>query len=284
MQRSLVLPVLAGFALTLSLGCGGTSDRTSATTGAEEAQQVAGPPPALSREHGHKAGSHGGTIVAIGRDNYHAEAVIEKGGLLRLYMLGQDESRLLEVEAQFLTAHVKPEEGGEAVPVPVKPEPQEGDAPGKTSRFVASLPRELWSKDVVVTLPNVRINGERFRIGFTYAAAPHADAMPASVAGTDEERDLFLKPGGRYTIDDIKANGSVVASERYRDFRPMHDLKPKVGDRICPITLTKANAKCTWVVAGQTYEFCCPPCIEEFVKLAKEQPDDLQPPDSFRKK
>ena len=59
------------------------------------------PPPTLSTEpvrktdqdHGHKPGRHGGLIVSIGSDSYHAEAVFEKGGRLRLYMLGKDETR-----------------------------------------------------------------------------------------------------------------------------------------------------------------------------------------------
>src|SRR5207244_10197716 len=38
-------------------------------------------------DHAHKAGAHSGIIVAIGRDNYHAEAVFERGGRLRLYTL-----------------------------------------------------------------------------------------------------------------------------------------------------------------------------------------------------
>src|SRR5687767_4864896 len=58
-------------------------------------------------DHGHKPSAHGGIIVPVGRDNYHAEAVFETGGTLRLYTLGQDESKVLEVEAQPLTGYVK---------------------------------------------------------------------------------------------------------------------------------------------------------------------------------
>ena len=52
-------------------------------------------------EHPHKPGLHGGIIVPIGRDSYHAEAVFETGGTLRLYTLGQDEGlaqRIVEAE------------------------------------------------------------------------------------------------------------------------------------------------------------------------------------------
>jgi TIGR03009 family protein len=35
------------------------------------------------------------------------------------------------------------------------------------------------------------------------------------------------------------------------------------------------------VIGGKTYEFCCPPCIDEFVILAKEDPDRLLPPEAY---
>ena len=56
---------------------------------------------------------------------------------------------------------------------------------------------------------------------------------------------------------------------------------PKPGDKICPITDTKANPKCTWIVGGKTYQFCCPPCIDEFVRLAKENPDKVKDPEEY---
>src|SRR5262249_48670945 len=80
--------------------------------------------------HAHKPGAHHGTIVEIGRDNFHAEAVFEKGGKLRLYTLGKDEAVIQEVEAQPVTAYVKAEGEGDAESVILRPEPQAGDKPG----------------------------------------------------------------------------------------------------------------------------------------------------------
>ena len=60
-------------------------------------------------------------------------------------------------------------------------------------------------------------------------------------------------------------------------YKAEHDLKPKAGEKICPATLTKANPKFSWVIDGKTYEFCCPPCVDEFVALAKEKPDGINP-------
>jgi YHS domain-containing protein len=235
-------------------------------------------------EHGHKPGQHGGIMISIGRDNYHAEAVFEKGGLLRLYTLGQDETRLLEVDRQPLTAYIKIEGETEAEPFELQPVPQHGDAADKTSQFIGKIPAGMIGKRVEVTIPILRIGNERFRIGFKSAPEAHVAAdMPAGVS-SDEERKLYLTPGGNYTAADIEANGNVTPSQKFKGQMASHDMKPKPGDKICPITATKANAKFTWIIGGKSYEFCCPPCIDEFVMLAKDRPDQIKDPESYLKK
>lgn len=109
------------------------------------------------------------------------------------------------------------------------------------------------------------------------------DAMPAGV-DADEERALYLTPGGIYTEADIKANGSVTAGEKFKGKMAKHDMKPKAGDKICPITMTKANPKFTWIIGGKAYEFCCPPCIDEYVLLAKTSPKEVLDPSEYIKK
>ena len=39
-----------------------------------------------------------------------------------------------------------------------------------------------------------------------------------------------------------------------------------------------------WIVGGKPYEFCCPPCVDEFVKMAKETPGDIKEPETYKKK
>ncbi|MBX9625380.1 MAG: hypothetical protein K2X82_16360 [Gemmataceae bacterium] len=256
---------------------------------AEKAAAVPGGEPkpgtgSKDEDHGHKPGAHGGILVSLGRDSYHAEAVFEKGRTVRLYMLGKEETRVQEVDAQDLAAFVTPDGSTEAVPVTFKPEPQAGDGKGKTSLFLATLPADLAGKTVQVTINNINVGGERFRIAFGNEAAAHAGAeMPAKKA-SDEERDLFLTPGGKYTAADIQANGNTVPTVKYRGIRPAHDDNPKAGQKVCPISKTLANPKFTWVVGGKTYEFCCIPCIEEFVAKAKEKPDEVLDPSTYIKK
>jgi YHS domain-containing protein len=277
---------LTAIALAYLAGCnsdtpsGGGVNATAAKPGGPPAASV---PAAPEGEHAHRAGAHGGNVVEIGRDNYHAEPVFEAGGSLRLYLLGQDEARVLEVEDQTITAYAKPEGGTEAVAVTLKPDPQAGDSAGKTSRFVGAVPKVLAGRPLEVTVPSIRIAGERFRFAFTSAGAAHDEGVPAKVGG-DDERALYLTPGGKYSAADIKANGGVTASEKFRGMKAAHDLRPRPGDAVCPVTLTKANAKITWVVGGKTYEFCCPPCVDEFVSLAKEHPEQVKEPGEYVKK
>ncbi|MFO0842317.1 MAG: hypothetical protein U0797_07935 [Gemmataceae bacterium] len=233
-------------------------------------------------EHGHKPGQHGGTIVEIGRDNFHAEAVFGDKGLVRLFMLAKDEAQIQEVESQTLTAYAKAEGDTNAAEFKLEPRPRPDDAKGRTSVFEGTLPAELHGKRLEVTVTTIRIEGGRFRFAFkNFKEGQHA-AMPAAVT-SEKAKKLYLTPGGKYTEADIKANGGVTARQKFGDEMAEHDMHPKKGDKICPITDTKANSKFAWVVGGKSYEFCCPPCIDEFVKMAKEKPEQIKEPGAYVK-
>jgi hypothetical protein len=238
-------------------------------------------PPA--EEHGHKPSAHGGLIVEIGADNYHAEAVSEKGGAIRLYTLGKDESRVQEVEVQTLRAFVRRVGETESTAFTFQPEPQPEDSAGKTSLFVGVLPEGYQWPRVEITVPSITIAGERLRFTIRPEQGGHDAEMPAKV-DEDDERQLYLTPGGKYTLADIEANGHQTASEAYKGQKSSHNDHPQPGDKICPISSTKANEKFIWIVGGEKYEFCCPPCVDEFVKLAKEQPEKVKAPAEYIKR
>lgn len=272
---------VAGVTLT---GCG-QSAPPATTASNQSAGEKSVAKPAGEELHGHRPGAHGGILVSLGQDSYHAEVVFEKGGLVRLYMLGKEEARVQEVDVQELTAYLTEEGLNESDKMTFRAEPQQGDTKGKTSLFVANLPKDLIGKKVQVTVNNINVNGERFRIAFSNGRKDgHADAEMPAKKGSDEERALFLTPGGAYTAADIEANGKTVPTEKYKGIRAQHDDNPKAGEKICPISKTKANPKFTWVIGGKTYEFCCIPCIEEFVVLAKVKPGEIKDPETYRKK
>lgn len=234
----------------------------------------------LDEEHPHVPGAHGGIIVPIGADSYHAEAVVEKDGVIRLFMLGADETRIHEVDIQSVKAFVKASGETDAIPIEMTATPQDGDASGKTSQFVGKLPDTAIGRAVDVTIPNLRIGTERFRVGFTSAVQVHDSGMPAGVTGEEEQR-LYFTATGKYTEADIKANGNQTASVKFRGFMSKHDMNPKPGDLICPVTFTKANPTVAWQVNGKKYLFCCPPCVDEFVRMAKEEPESVLEPEDY---
>ncbi len=229
--------------------------------------------------HKHPPGAHAGALVSLGNDRYHVEAVFTSDGRLKLYTLDSDVSRILEVEGRTFTAYLTPQGETQARAMTLQPEPQSGDSSASTSCFSGSVPTELVGKSMGVSIPNFSIGKQRFHIAFVLRAE-REPLMPPPVAES-EERRLHLVPGGKYTGRDIVANGRAVPSRKYRAFQAQHDHDPQPGDQLCPVSRTKANPACTWVVDGQTYQFCCPPCIDEFVRLAKEQPEQAKPPDAY---
>ena len=222
------------------------------------------------------------------------------------------------METQTIKAHAKAEGGDKSHEMDLKPEPQKDDAKDKTSLFVGKLPAEVIGKKVTVTIVGLKIEGETFRVEFSSEEGKHgdhkdhkdgkehkdhkkegdkkdgdkkkamgdADNHGRAIAQADnaKEAGVYLKPGGIYTEADIKANGSTTVAEKNKELKVSHDLKPKAGDRLCPVTLTKANPELTWIIGGKKYEFCCPPCVEEFVTLAKTKPEDVKAPETYIKK
>jgi YHS domain-containing protein len=279
MVRTIGLITLALASLLLYSGCGDQASKAG-PQGSDSAK-----PPVTTKptEHAHKPGGHGGLIAEIGGDDYHAEAVFAKEGVVKIYPLGRDETRVQEVELQKLEAYAQPEGAADSTPVDLHPVRQRGDAAGKTSMFMGRLPEDLWDKSLTLTVP-ITIDGKRFRFRIaSHTPDGHDDEPMPNKVGGDKEKALYLTPGGKYTLDDIAANGNTTSSLKFKGIKSSHVL-PKPGDRICPISMSKANANFTWIVDGQAYQFCCQPCVDEFVQAAKEQPDQLKPADSYKKK
>ena len=231
-----------------------------------------------SDSHGHPPGDHGGFIVALGRDHFHAEILFAEGEL-KLFLLGEDESKIVEVETQDIEVYLRPFGDARARKMMLKPSPQKGDTDGHCSMFVGKLPEDLPALQLQVSVPLITIHAERYRFSFS----TFEPLMPSKVSD-EQEVELYLTPGGLYTQEDIEANGGQTASQKFVNFVSQHNMSPVKGALICPITETEANAECTWIIGGQEYQFCCPPCIDEFVRRAKEDPNSILPPEKYIKK
>jgi hypothetical protein len=230
--------------------------------------------------HGHRIGLYGGTVAALG-DDHHAELVVEDDGGLNVFILSGDERRVEPIERQSLRAYLHCEGSGEATVIRLEPALRGVDPPGMTSCFTAEVPTQLRGVLAAVTLPEVWVAGHNYRVRLEVDRPRDEAVMPSGLAAS-EARKLYLTPGGIYSAADIKANGGNTASEKYRGFRSEHDFAPRPGDLICPITRTKANPQCVWIVGGRRYTFCCPPCIDEFVMLAKTAPEQIKAPKEYR--
>ncbi|MDX1964285.1 MAG: hypothetical protein SFX18_14115 [Pirellulales bacterium] len=232
-------------------------------------------------DHAHDPGAHGGIIVAVGQNHHHIEVIFAEGGVMKFFTLGEDQSKVVPVPKQTVTAYVSTPDKPQAVAVKLESRPQPDDPTGQTSLLEGTLPAEYIGARLLVVVPQMIFDGTRNRFSFQ-TVDPHEAEMPQKVTA-QAERDLYLTPGGKLTAADIQANGGITASEKYRGFKSQHDFSPKPGDPICPITQTKANAQCVWIIDGKKYLFCCPPCIDEFVKLAKESPEKILEPKAYVK-
>ncbi|MBY0455908.1 MAG: hypothetical protein K2V38_01075 [Gemmataceae bacterium] len=231
--------------------------------------------------HDHPLGPHGGAVVAIDRDNrFHAEAVFEPDGWVRLYTLGRALTDVRPVVARTVCAAVRGHGGEHEFAVMLRPEPQQADPPGTASRFRGRLPPALWRGHLSLVVWSLPVDGARFRFEIALSDALPAEAVVAQAEA--EEAALFATPKGKYAPEDIRANGEAPASRKFRGQRPAHDDRPAPGERVCPVTRAKADARFVWVVGRQEYRFCCPPCIDDFVRAAKDRPDEVQEPEAYR--
>lgn len=222
-------------------------------------------------------------VVSLGDDEYHAEVVLASDGKLYLFTLGANETTVQTVPAEPLPALLKGAGDATAVEVTLAPAPQPGDPPGTVSRLAVAVPPALTTRPLELTVPNLAVAGKRFRFTATVGPTDHVAEMPAKVTD-DEEQKLYLVPGGAYTAADVAANGRRTASDKFKGFRAKHDAHPNPGDRLCPVTSTKAHPDCAWIIGGRAYTFCCPPCVDEFVKQAKEKPASVKPPEAYVQK
>lgn len=127
--------------------------------------------------HGDSGGhnsSHGGNLQPVG--NRHAEAVLEGGRRVRVYLLDKDPSQLLSLAVPSLQAEIQADGATAATLLALLPRPVPGEADGAASCFAGVLPRALWDRplNLMVTLPlDNRLYRVRFALNRTAEVASH---------------------------------------------------------------------------------------------------------------
>ncbi len=215
-------------------------------------------------DHG-ETGPHGGP-VGEWEDTYHVELTFNHPAKqVVVYVLDDkakaapkiDVAKITKVQITFL----EPKDKGQV--------DLTHDAKLSNDKGIAFVGNhDLFAKPTDLKLAiSGKVDGKRYVGDVTYTA-PKASA-------------LYLKPGGIYTMADVKANGATTPTEKLKGIRWLHgkDLQP--GDRICPVTDQKAQKECAWIVQGQRYEFCCPPCLDNFIEWAHFEPGKVKKADDY---
>lgn len=111
-------------------GCNRSSTEEQPRTAAPAYQAPAG-------EHEHPSqGPHGGQLVELGNEQYHAEIVHdESAGTVTVYLLDAAAEKLVPIEAPELTINLK--HGGKPEQFKLTASPDADDPPGRSSRFVS---------------------------------------------------------------------------------------------------------------------------------------------------
>lgn len=147
-------------AATLAIGCNqdaGGPAAPPANSGEKHADHT---------EHAHPTeGPHGGDLIELGNEEYHAELVHdEQGGTVTIYILDAEAKAVVPIEATELTINLKHE--GQAEQFKLAASPDTSDPQGKSSRYVSNdaelgedLEHEGAEPQLVVTINDKQYRG-----------------------------------------------------------------------------------------------------------------------------
>lgn len=118
-------------------------------------------------DHAHPTeGTHGGALIELGNEEYHAELIHdEKGGSVTIYLLDAHAEKAVPIDATELTINLKHDGMGEQFKLAAAPDA--GDPEGKSSKFVSTeaelaedLDHEGAEAQLVVTIEGKQFRGE----------------------------------------------------------------------------------------------------------------------------
>jgi hypothetical protein len=159
------------------VGCGDSPTKQSVSS---QGAVTAGPPATVEVAHDHAhptEGPHGGSLIELGSEEYHAELVHDDAAeTVTIYLLDSAAKELVPIEATELKVNLSHE--GQAEQFALIASPQKSDTAGKSSRFVstsAEVCEELCHEHAEGQLV-VAINGKQYRGDFQHDHEGHDHA------------------------------------------------------------------------------------------------------------
>jgi len=152
-----------GLCVALAIALAGCGSQPPANAPAKVGDQ---PPPAgAAHDHPHE-GPHGGSLIELGDEKYHAELVHdEKAGSVTIYILDGSAKKTVAIEAAEITINLKHDGMGEQFQLAAQADA--GDPAGKSSRFVSSdkelgedLDHEGADPELVVEIAGSQFRGK----------------------------------------------------------------------------------------------------------------------------
>ncbi len=148
----------------ITLNIAGCSGKSAEKPTSSVAMKSAGPP-ATIEAHAHVSeGPHGGSLIELGNEEYHAELVHDDAAkTVTIYVLDSAAKSSVPIDAIELIINLKHQGKGEQFKLAALAD--QSDPPGKSSRFMSSdseLAEDLDREDAEPQLV-VNINGKQFR-------------------------------------------------------------------------------------------------------------------------
>jgi hypothetical protein len=130
--ETLTIAIMTVVLMLTGVGCNGDA-ATSDTSDVETS-----PPPAtVEGAHAHPThGPHGGDLIELGNEEYHAELVHSEGEEIVIYILGSDAKTAVPIEATEVVVNVVHD--GNPEQFKLNASTNEGDPKGQSSRFSSS--------------------------------------------------------------------------------------------------------------------------------------------------
>lgn len=159
---------IATLLLAMACGCGPTDKGSTVSMDA--------PPPATVDVHDHPTeGPHHGTLVELGKEEFHAE-VVHAGDAVTVYILDAHAEKPVPIDATDVTINVVHEGKPEQFKLPATPDASDGA--GKSSCFALTDAKLASHMDDHVATPklSLTISGKAYRgeIHHDHAGHDHA--------------------------------------------------------------------------------------------------------------